>query len=149
MNGGILMYRNVFMNKSNDELADIRELNERICEGENPIKQLIGVKEGVVSWYDSTKIETKEDNEENGELMEYIKLEGFKTLYNEFENDIDEMLEEIVNYKVTEDDRMLNVVTRSTCNNMIYIYNYYRDENENLIKNEIMINKSMLMGIFQ
>ena len=134
----------------NGELLGLQDLNSRLCQGEEPIEGLISVKEGVMCWFDSTEVETKEECEENGgEVMEYIKLDNVKSLYTELINDIDEVYEEMMQYKLTEDDKVLQAVTRSTSNNTVYIYNYNRDETGAIEKNQVMVNKSMLSGLFQ
>jgi len=144
---GELLMTNVI--NMNGELLGIQELNERLCEGYSEEKGVVGLKEGAYLYYNSNEMETKEDNEINGEVMEYIKLDGIKTLYDEFLENFDEMYMEVSKYNINKEDTVLEAVVRNRSNNTIYFYNIFRDyETREIITNIVSMNKSMLNNLF-
>ena len=144
----LLMIKNQF--NENGELVTIEELNERICEGQNEIKGLVGTKDGVYNWYNSCENETEEENQVNGELMEYIRLDNIKNLYGHLMKCLDEGTEELISYTVDERDLYLKAITRSGWNNTLYIYNYIRDpETDNVEMIYTVADISMFSKLFQ
>jgi len=132
----------------NGELLSVRDLNERVAEGYDVENGIVGTSNGAFMYYDSLEMETEESNSDNGEIQEYIKVD-YKTLYEEFIQEIDEAFQEVVSFKVDKNDECLNGVVRSTCNNTIYFYNIFRDnETGEIINNVVSMNKSMLTGLF-
>ena len=77
----------------NGELLTLEQMNMKLCEGYDEEKGVIGLREGAHLYYNNTEMESKEECEENGgEVMEYIKLDGIKTLYDEFLENFDECI---------------------------------------------------------
>lgn len=130
------------------KLATLEDLNEFVCMGNEPITGLIQIDSGVVSWYDSNELEAKEDNEMLGEVMEYVEHKEIKTLYMELVEDLSDGLEEITNICSDTNDICLRVVTRSTMNNTVYIYNYNRLENGDIDKKQTITHMDMLRNLF-
>jgi len=141
-------------------IATIDDLNYNVCCGLPQFEGLIELEDGIYLWRDRNDIKEIFEKDSEIEKWEFEELENLEgeyvkvmdsvkpTLYDELLNDIDELQEEIVSYKESEDNERLDAVSRSTLNNTIYIYNYFKNEDGILIKNETMINKSMLLGIF-
>ena len=133
----------------NGDLMTIREVNEDLCEGGQVIKGVIGTQNGAYSFYDSSQTESKEDNEINGEVMEYVKLENVKNLYGEFMEDLEDGIEEVVSCCVDETDVCLRAITKSVFNNTVYIYNYSRKEDNGVVeKLQTITDKKMLRKLF-
>ena len=143
-------------------LANINDLNYSLCCGQKPIeKELLETADGIYLWQDRNSIKEIFEKDSEIEKWEFEELENLTgeyikvmdsvkptTLYDELMGDIDEMFEEIIKYVETEDSTVLQAVTRSTCNNIIYIYNYTRKDDGEVEKNQTMVNKSLLAGIF-
>jgi len=144
-------------------LANINDLNYSLCCGQKPIeKELLETADGIYLWQDRNSIKEIFEKDSEIEKWEFEELENLTgeyikvmdsvkptTLYDELMGDIDEMFEEIIKYVETEDSTVLQAITRSTCNNMIYIYNYTRKDDGEVEKNQVMVNKSLLSVIFQ
>ena len=163
----IFSINGVLNDEQNGEFATLNDMNYSLCCGNPPERELISIEEGIYMWQDSQQLKEifkKDDTLDKWGFKdledcegEYIKvMDNIKetesirpTLYMELENDIDEMFEEVTKYVVDENDEVLQAVTRSTCNNMVYIYNYNRNENGETEKIVTSLNKSLLSGIFQ
>ena len=134
----------------NGELLTINEVNENLCEGGKVEKGVIGTQQGAYSYYDSTEVESKEDNEENGELLEYVKHDNIKTLYTEFVEDLEDEWQEIISCQVDENDTCLRATTLCGNASTVYVYNYSRNEdNKDVEKIMVIASKCMFEGLFK
>lgn len=157
---------NVFVSEDNQinfigrgKLANINDLNENICEGNDPTKGFIQLEDGIYYWVsveeqmkilsNDTEIDEKELKEmENLFESRYVKVFGKTSkLYNLFREELEDDLEEVISCTWDAEDNELRAVTLSRFNNTVYVYNYCMI-NDQIEKQRIITHRSMFEGLF-
>jgi|GEM_PF-6281895 len=126
------------------KLANIEDLENAMCEGNEPITGILELADGTYFWQSAENIIdilTKDEDITQDELNEvltgeYIKLDSkVNTLYTEFVGGIDPIVEEIISVNFCEG--LLTGITKCRNEDWSYLHNYsYLDNN---VKNEIII----------
>lgn len=157
------MIKNVFiksgeLNHTGGTVATVSDLNFSICKGENPLRGLLQLDNGIYMWQSSENlkkilekdigIEITEENDFEGE---YIKICDNKkvSLKDELEADLKEGFEKIISCCVDSLDICLRAITKCHYNDTVYVYNYNRNENGAVEKTSVICCKEMLQGLFQ
>jgi len=144
------MYKNVFINGDNElnengmgRMVNIQDLNEDLCIGNKNIEGLIQTTEGAVIYVDNSN--NQESVNEVGEIMEYIKVSEEKNkLYASLIEDTEERGLEIIKCNLAE--YCLTAIVQDHKKEWIYVFNIWYNKGEEIIKNQTMIWKDMLMN---